>query len=113
MCAHRCGGGAKPPPHFFTIQYILGCNSQAKHSPEACVTPQDERARKYAVEVQSLQFNVLVTTYEYIMRDRSRLSKASAHSYMKQHNSDLVEETLYTGSLLGVPYGSDAPMLAH
>ena len=31
------------------------------------------------MEVQSLQFNVLVTTYEYIMRDRSRLSKASAH----------------------------------
>lgn len=36
----------------------------------------EERARKFAVEVQSLQFNVLVTTYEYIMRDRSRLSKA-------------------------------------
>lgn len=35
----------------------------------------DERARKYAAEVQSLQFNVLVTTYEYIMRDRTRLSK--------------------------------------
>jgi hypothetical protein len=25
--------------------------------------------------VQSLQFNVLVTTYEFIMRDRARLSK--------------------------------------
>lgn len=36
---------------------------------------QDERARKYAQEVQSLQFNVLVTTYEFIMRDRARLSK--------------------------------------
>lgn len=36
---------------------------------------QDERARKYAQEVQSLQFNILVTTYEFIMRDRSRLSK--------------------------------------
>jgi len=31
--------------------------------------------------VQSLQFNVLVTTYEFIMRDRSRLSKVgSTHS---------------------------------
>ena len=36
---------------------------------------QDERARKYSQEVQSLQFNVLVTTYEFIMRDRARLSK--------------------------------------
>jgi SWI/SNF-related matrix-associated actin-dependent regulator of chromatin subfamily A protein 2/4 len=35
----------------------------------------EERARKYSQEVQSLQFNVLVTTYEFIMRDRSRLSK--------------------------------------
>jgi SWI/SNF-related matrix-associated actin-dependent regulator of chromatin subfamily A protein 2/4 len=35
----------------------------------------DERARKYAQEVQSLQFNILVTTYEFIMRDRTRLSK--------------------------------------
>ena len=40
-----------------------------------CAVPQEERARKYAAEVQSLQFNVLVTTYEYIMRDRSRLAK--------------------------------------
>lgn len=39
---------------------------------------QDERARKYAQEVQSLQFNVLVTTYEFIMRDRTRLSKVPA-----------------------------------
>lgn len=36
---------------------------------------QEERARKYAQEVQSLQFNVLVTTYEFIMRDRTKLSK--------------------------------------
>ena len=35
----------------------------------------DERARKYNMEVASLQFNVLVTTYEYIMRDRLKLSK--------------------------------------
>ena len=35
----------------------------------------DERARKYSTEVQSLQFNVLVTTYEFIMRDRAKLSK--------------------------------------
>ena len=35
----------------------------------------DERARKYVTEVQPLQFNVLVTTYEFIMRDRAKLSK--------------------------------------
>lgn len=35
----------------------------------------DERARKFNLEVASLQFNVLVTTYEYIMRDRTKLSK--------------------------------------
>ena len=35
----------------------------------------DERARKFATEVASLQFNVLVTTYEFIMRDRTKLSK--------------------------------------
>ena len=40
-----------------------------------CALLQEERARKYAAEVQSLQFNVLVTTYEYIMRDRTRLAK--------------------------------------
>ena len=38
---------------------------------------QEERARKYAQEVQSLQFNILVTTYEFIMRDRTKLSKVS------------------------------------
>lgn len=48
------------------------------NTPSRCApaSPQDERARKYAQEVQSLQFNVLVTTYEFIMRDRTRLSKA-------------------------------------
>lgn len=39
------------------------------------VGSKDERARMYSSEVQSLQFNVLVTTYEYIMRDRAKLSK--------------------------------------
>ena len=38
----------------------------------------EERAHKFTAEVASLQFNVLVTTYEYIMRDRSRLAKACA-----------------------------------
>lgn len=33
------------------------------------------RARMFSAEVSALQFNVLVTTYEYIMRDRARLSK--------------------------------------
>ncbi|KAG7666770.1 hypothetical protein Ndes2526B_g04746 [Nannochloris sp. 'desiccata'] len=35
----------------------------------------EDRARKYVTEVQPLQFNVLVTTYEFIMRDRAKLSK--------------------------------------
>ncbi|KAK9816457.1 hypothetical protein WJX72_000543 [[Myrmecia] bisecta] len=39
------------------------------------VGQKEERARKYAAEVQSLQFNVLVTTYEFIMRDRAKLAK--------------------------------------
>lgn len=39
------------------------------------VGTRDERARRYASEVQSLQFNVLVTTYEFIMRDRAKLAK--------------------------------------
>ncbi|DBA85268.1 TPA: hypothetical protein ACH3X2_005964 [Trebouxia sp. C0005] len=39
------------------------------------VGQKEERARKFAQEVSSLQFNVLVTTYEYIMRDRAKLSK--------------------------------------
>jgi hypothetical protein len=40
------------------------------------------RARMFNTEVSALQFNVLVTTYEYIMRDRARLSKVrkSAHA---------------------------------
>ena len=42
----------------------------------------EERARKYATEVQALQFNVLVTTYEYIMRDRSRLAKVTHLSWL-------------------------------
>ena len=36
---------------------------------------QDERNKRFASEVASVQFNVLVTTYEYIMRDRAKLSK--------------------------------------
>ncbi|KAK2080232.1 hypothetical protein QBZ16_000085 [Prototheca wickerhamii] len=39
------------------------------------VGAKEERARKYAHEVQSLQFNILVTTYEFVMRDTSRLAK--------------------------------------
>ena len=35
----------------------------------------DDRARLFNTEVQSMQFNVLVTTYEFIMRDRTKLSK--------------------------------------
>jgi SWI/SNF-related matrix-associated actin-dependent regulator of chromatin subfamily A protein 2/4 len=39
------------------------------------VGAKEERARRYVAEVQPLQFNVLVTTYEFIMRDRAKLSK--------------------------------------
>lgn len=39
------------------------------------VGTKDVRAKLYAAEVAALQFNVLVTTFEYIMRDRARLSK--------------------------------------
>ena len=35
----------------------------------------EERHRKYVQEVAPLQFNVLVTTYEFVMRDRTKLSK--------------------------------------
>lgn len=42
------------------------------------VGQKEERARKFAQEVSSLQFNVLVTTYEYIMRDRAKLSKVNS-----------------------------------
>lgn len=35
----------------------------------------EERARKFSADVAPMQFNVLVTTYEFIMRDRSKLSK--------------------------------------
>lgn len=51
--------------------------SRSRSDPQPS-RPQDERARKYAQEVQSLQFNILVTTYEFIMRDRSKLSKVGA-----------------------------------
>lgn len=50
----------------------------------------DERARKFATEVASLQFNVLVTTYEYIMRDRAKLSKVGLHFWLL---SNAVSET--------------------
>ena len=46
------------------------------------VGQKEERARKFAQEVSSLQFNVLVTTYEYIMRDRAKLSKVSVSVFM-------------------------------
>ena len=35
----------------------------------------EERARKYTAEVASIQFNILVTTYEFIMKDRPKLAK--------------------------------------
>ena len=39
------------------------------------VGAKEERNKRYATEVQPLQFNILVTTYEFIMRDRTKLSK--------------------------------------
>ena len=47
----------------------------------------DDRARKFNLEVASLQFNVLVTTYEYIMRDRAKLSKVCSHSAEPSRNA--------------------------
>ncbi|EFJ30636.1 hypothetical protein SELMODRAFT_60240, partial [Selaginella moellendorffii] len=35
----------------------------------------EDRSRIYSQEVAALKFNVLVTTYEFIMRDRSKLAK--------------------------------------
>lgn len=35
----------------------------------------DQRSKLYSQEVSTMKFNVLVTTYEFIMRDRSKLSK--------------------------------------
>eukprot|EP00955_Chlamydomonas_euryale_P030061 316892-Chlamydomonas_euryale.AAC.5 len=39
------------------------------------VGAREERARLFATDVAPALFNVLVTTYEFIMRDRSKLSK--------------------------------------
>lgn len=39
------------------------------------VGTKDQRTRIFTQDVMSLKFNVLVTTYEFIMRDRSKLSK--------------------------------------
>ncbi|KAJ9510927.1 hypothetical protein QJQ45_027848, partial [Haematococcus lacustris] len=39
------------------------------------VGTKDERHRQYVQEVAPKNFNILVTTYEYIMRDRAKLSK--------------------------------------
>ena len=44
------------------------------------VGSREERIRKYTAEVASIQFNILVTTYEFIMRDRARLSKVPSCS---------------------------------
>ena len=50
------------------------------------------RARRRAPpQVASLQFNVLVTTYEYIMRDRARLAKARRSSRRAFYGCALVQ----------------------
>jgi SWI/SNF-related matrix-associated actin-dependent regulator of chromatin subfamily A protein 2/4 len=41
------------------------------------VGTKDQRTRIFTQDVMSLKFNVLVTTYEFIMRDRSKLSKVA------------------------------------
>ena len=53
----------------------------------------EERARKYATEVQSLQFNVLVTTYEFIMRDRAKLSKVGKPAFQFAPSSAAIDRT--------------------
>lgn len=54
------------------------------------VGAKEERAKKYATEVQSLQFNVLVTTYEFIMRDRAKLCKV--YQFLHSFNDSVCQE---------------------
>ena len=39
------------------------------------VGDKEERARQYQTKVEPLRFNVMVTTYEFIRRDRAKLCK--------------------------------------
>lgn len=59
----------------------------------------EERSKKYQQEVQGLQFNVLVTTYEFVMRDRAKLCRIQWHyliideaQRMKDRQSKLAQD---------------------
>ena len=92
VASRPCNGQAPEQTRISSL--FAGQKPHAWHSQALCSTraihmsshfrwrherAQEERARKYTAEVQSLQFNVLVTTYEYIMRDRTRLAKVRMH----------------------------------
>lgn len=69
-------------PHLIIVpnSVIVNWKSELTHwLPSArCVYyvgGREERNRLYVQEVQAMQFNILVTTYEFIMRDRAKLSK--------------------------------------
>ena len=63
------------------------------------VGQKEERSKKYHQEVQAMQFNVLVTTYEFIMRDRAKLCRVQWHyivideaQRMKDRQSKLAQD---------------------
>jgi SWI/SNF-related matrix-associated actin-dependent regulator of chromatin subfamily A protein 2/4 len=69
-------------PHLIIVpnSVIVNWKSELTHwLPSArCVYyvgNKEDRNRLYVQEVQAMQFNILVTTYEFIMRDRAKLSK--------------------------------------
>ena len=69
-------------PHLIIVPNAVMVNWKAELTQwlPACrcvyyVGGKEERARIYQQDVLPLQFNVLVTTYEFIMRDRAKLSK--------------------------------------
>ena len=69
-------------PHLIIVpnSVIVNWKSELTHwLPSArCVYyvgNREDRSRLYVQEVQAMQFNILVTTYEFIMRDRAKLSK--------------------------------------
>lgn len=71
-------------PHLIVVPNAVIVNWKAEFNqwlPSArCVYyvgQKDERSKTFAAEIQSVKFNVLLTTYEFIMRDRAKLSKVT------------------------------------
>lgn len=63
------------------------------------VGQKEDRSKKYHQEVQAMQFNALVTTYEFIMRDRAKLCRIQWHyiiideaQRMKDRQSKLAQD---------------------